>query len=167
MNNIILFGFPGAGKSYIGSLLRDTFGYYFIEGDTFLPQSMLSALNTNTPITDEMRDEFMDVLIGEYNNAIQTYDKVVLSQTFLQDRHRTRFQHNFPETLFLLVEAPDPMREIRYMDRKSLSFNVEYLRKMVSLFEPITVPYHRIYNENEGTQEIIQQLQLLGIKESS
>ncbi|MCC7359723.1 MAG: hypothetical protein IT317_09610, partial [Anaerolineales bacterium] len=35
---LILFGLPGAGKSYVGRVVRDAFGYHLHEADDDIPE---------------------------------------------------------------------------------------------------------------------------------
>lgn len=154
MQHLIFFGLPGAGKTYAGKFIASTFDYEFFDGDQELPDEMIQALNKNEPITDEMRDIFMKRLEEKYSTLIQTHTHVILSQTFLQDRHRQQFHRAFPSAKFILIKAPDTLREDRYTHRKEFSFNVSYLRKMVERFEPISVPYTILSNVQEGSESI-------------
>ncbi len=75
---LYLFGLPAAGKNFVGTVLADTFGYTFYDGDLDLPKAMREAVRDGRPFTDEMRDEFYATII----------DRIGELQTAA---HRTRF----------------------------------------------------------------------------
>ncbi len=59
---LIVFGLPGAGKTYVGKLLKDEFGFYFYDGDRDLTDEMRQALKEKKLFNDSMRDVFFQQL---------------------------------------------------------------------------------------------------------
>src|SRR5690606_12522497 len=60
---LILFGVPGAGKSFAGHILRDDYGVHFHDADHELPEDMRHALASKLPVTDDMRQRFFERVI--------------------------------------------------------------------------------------------------------
>src|SRR5690606_4548719 len=55
---LVLFGIPGAGKTYVGRVLAADFGFHFRDVDQDLPDEMREAIVNKQPVTDAMRDAF-------------------------------------------------------------------------------------------------------------
>ena len=83
---LIVFGLPGAGKTYVGNLLRDEFGFYFYEGDRDLTDEMQQALKEKKLFNDSMRDVFFKNLIGKVSQLHKTKKHLVVAQTFIKEK---------------------------------------------------------------------------------
>jgi gluconate kinase len=151
---VVIFGKPGAGKSYVADILRDTFSYTIHDGDEDLPDDMKLALNKKMPITDAMRKRFIQNIIASTKILVIKFPKLVIHQTFLKEFMRDQFLEHFPDARFILVESDDAIRETRYMKRKYFNLGLPYLRIMTQLFEAPQIPHLTIYNNKEGTLEI-------------
>ena len=53
---IYLFGLPGAGKNYVGELLRDAWGLEFADADEWLLQDMRESLARKEGFTPEQSE---------------------------------------------------------------------------------------------------------------
>lgn len=153
---IVVFGKPGAGKSYVAQILTDSLGYVSHDGDTDLPKNMKEALFRKETITDEMRKEFTANMIGSVKLLISKHKKLVINQTFLKEYMRKQFLSAFPHAKFLLIESGDAIRENRYMKRKYFNLGLPYLRHMCVLFEPVTIPHQVLKNNTEGTKKLLE-----------
>ena len=159
----IVFGKPGAGKSYIADILEKSFGYFSFNGDDAIPTDMREQLFKRGVITDEMRKQFLENMVAAIKKLSLQHDKLVAHQTFLKEFMRKQILSTLPDATFLLVETADSIRENRYMKRKYFNLGLAYLRRMTDLFEPISIPHEVIFNNKEGPQEIIKQLQKISV----
>ena len=75
MNNIILIGMPGVGKSTVGVILAKVLGYQFIDADLLIQQQENRLLKEI--IAQEGEEGFLDIE-GRVNAGIQT-EKAVIS----------------------------------------------------------------------------------------
>jgi gluconokinase len=151
---IIIFGKPGAGKSFVADILRNTFGYTIHDGDDDLPGDMKLTLDNKLPITDNMRKRFIENIIASTTKLAKNYPKLVIQQTFLKEFMRKQFIEVFPNAQFILIECDDAIRETRYMKRRYFNLGLPYLQHMSKLFEAPHIPHALIYNNNEGTKEV-------------
>lgn len=74
MNNIVLIGMPGAGKSTIGVILAKVLGYEFIDSDLLIQAQEKSLLK------DIIKDNGLEGFIGienQINSEIQTQKTVI------------------------------------------------------------------------------------------
>ena len=162
---MIVFGLPGAGKSYVADVLSKSFGFTHYNGDTDIPKDMRDALWRKEKITDDMRRQFIANMIASIKKMTNTEKKLVIHQTFLKEFMRKQFLAAFPKVQFLLVETPPVLREQRYMKRKYFNLGLEYLRHMSALFEPVKIPHSVITNSKDGKEDIEGQFEkLLGEK---
>src|SRR5688572_15751898 len=133
---LVLFGVPGAGKSYVGHILQDSFGFTFHDADHDLPDDVRHALANKLPVTDDMRDRFFARVIASTARLramletpsdespqdsdsplpegeglgvrVRPCERLVIAQAFMKERHRRLILDHFPDAQFVLIETePD------------------------------------------------------------
>lgn len=156
---IIVFGLPGAGKTYVGKILQKHFNHFFYDGDNDLTDEMKQAIATQSAFTEEMRDIFFKKLLESTCTLERTYKKVVITQTFIKEKYRNMFQEKIPSATFLLVETDSLIREKRLGNRHEYPLDIEYSQQMVKNFETPQIPHHKIVNNEEGEEDVKKQLQ--------
>ena len=159
MSLIILFGLPGTGKTYVGKILKEYFGFYFYDGDNDLTEEMIDAIKTKTVFTDQMRDRFFIILIKKIQSLKSKYQKLVVSQTFIKEKYRLQLLKKIPEAKFFLIKTKRFLREKRLIERKDYPLDLEYARKMVKNFETPKIDHKVIKNNKEGAKYIKKQIQ--------
>lgn len=164
MTLIVVFGLPGAGKTYVSKILQKHFGYFFYDGDLDLPEDMKSAISKSLPITDDMREVFFANIVSSIKKLQKTHSKIVIAQTFIKEKYRNLIKKEFPTTQFILVHATETVRTKRITERVEYPLDLNYVKKMVQIFETPHIDHVSIDNETDGEEEILKQLSLLGIK---
>jgi gluconokinase len=104
---VFLFGLSGAGKNYCGRLFAPKMEYFFYDLDADLTPAMRSAIAEGRPFTDEIRDEFFDVVIERISQLKEVHPRLLLAQGAYKERHRIRVKNAHPGLEFLWVDAPD------------------------------------------------------------
>ena len=158
MRLFFIFGYPGSGKTYVSTILKNEFGFYHHDGDHDIPQNMKQALQNEAPITDTMRDTFFQALLLSTKTLVQTHTNLVVSQTFLKDSYRKQFLNTFPHAQFLYVQTNEQIRNMRLKNRTNYPLSPIYAQKMVSNFEQPSIPYKTIENNEAGDTKLIEQL---------
>ena len=153
----VTFGLPGAGKTYAARLFEE-FGFTVHDGDDDLPDAMREAISTQQPINDDMRDEFFSRIIAHVEQLLPKHPKLVVAQTFIKEKYRRRFLEHFPFAQFVLVEANDPIRELRLERRTNQPLEPDYTRKMIAMFETPHIPYQVITNDADGALQLEDQI---------
>lgn len=149
---IVVFGFPGAGKSYISRLMGHR-GCRVLEGDDFLPPPMRDLILRAAPVPDFLRDEYFQSLYRAVAQALAETPlsvPLVISQTFMLRQHRLDFLRRFPMTHFVLVVCEEGERRVRLERRSSsegLRLETNYAQKMCTRFDAPTFPHFYIRNE--------------------
>lgn len=155
---LVIFGKPGAGKSYVADIAARSFGYFSHNGDDDLPAPMKELLLQKGTITDTMRKKFAANMIATVQKLSKKHENLIVHQTFLKEFMRIQILNAFPYAKFILVKSDDAVREQRYLAREYFNLGLSYLRHMTDLFEPVQIPHTVLKNNSEGPTHIVEQL---------
>lgn len=161
MSPVILFGLPGTGKTFIGKIFEKYFNYYFYDGDYDLTPEMKIAIKTKTVFTDQMRDVFFKILIDKIKSLTKKHKRLVVAQTFIKEKYRIDLLKKIPKAKFILIEAKKDIREKRLMERIDYPLDLEYARKMEGNFEKPKIDCQIIINDDDGGENIKEQIKKL------
>ena len=153
----IVFGLPGAGKTYVGKLFKDEFGFFFFDGDKELTDEMQQALKEKNLFNDSMRDVFFQSLINKVLQLHRTKKHLVVAQTFIKEKYRNQLLKAMPFARFILVQTKKVLREKRLLQRNDL--DQDYVKKMITLFEKPTIEHFKIRNDTNGKIQLIKRLE--------
>src|SRR5512133_403441 len=104
---IFLFGLLGCGKNYVGKILEE-FGLHFYDADQDLTPPMKSAIANHQVFTDQMRDEYFDIVICKVAELQNNHRDLVVAQALFKNKHRWKILNAFPDARFLWVQcAPE------------------------------------------------------------
>ena len=90
--SIIIMGVAGSGKSTIASLLSDMLGYVYLEGDDFHSAEAKAMMAAGIPLTDALRESWIDRLCQQLSLCQQQQKSCVLSYSGLIARQRQRIR---------------------------------------------------------------------------
>jgi len=159
MKLFVFFGLPGAGKTFAGKVAQKYFDYHFYDGDNDLTPQLHEAFQNSTIVTDDMRDAFFYNLTKSVKRLMQQYDKLIVSQTFIKEKYRKQFLDVFPSAKFVLIQAPEELREKITIQVKEYTLDAEYVKKMAAIFESAHIPHEVLRNDFVGEEKIKEQLQ--------
>jgi gluconokinase len=113
----IVMGISGCGKSLIGEKLAQALGGIFEDADDFHPPANIEKMSNGTPLEDEDRWPWLDILRERIVAQSQTATCYVLACSALKQIYRDRLRGNdSPETLnFVYLEGT----------KKSIRFRME------------------------------------------
>lgn len=158
---LVIFGLPGAGKSYLGTVLEKTFGFCHYDGDSALPLNMKKALLRGQPVTDRQRSIFFNKLIQQVKKISAYHKRIAVSQTFIKEQYRLLFAKNFPKIMFLLVRTNTLIREKRLSKRATFPLKKEYQRTISLMFEPPRISHVTIDNNASGKKILVAQMKTI------
>jgi len=156
----ITFGLPGAGKTYVARIFSE-YDFYVHDGDDDLTQDMKTAIATQSPINDTMRDAFFNQIIQSIYRLKPEHPRLIVAQTFIKEKYRLLVREHFPEAQFILVEADANIREERLIQRTHQMLDIDYTRKMRLIFEPPRIDHMIINNNGHGEREIKRQIEAI------
>jgi gluconate kinase len=157
----IIFGLPGAGKSYLGNVLQKTFGFFHYDGDDALPMNMKKILIKGERITNRQRSIFFNKLLQQIKKISAYHKRIAVSQTFIKEQYRLLFAKHFPKITFLLIHTDTLIREKRLARRKIFPLKKRYQHTMSLMFEPPRIAHLIINNNAPGKKMLITQLQTI------
>lgn len=158
---IVVFGKPGAGKSYVAQIIAEKFGYYSCNGDEALPADMKKKILEKSDVTTQMRERFVENMIIEVKQLLGMHHNVVLHQALIKEHMRQAIVTSFPNAIFIWVDCDHDLLKRRYMKREYFNLGLEYLQVMIDAFEEPQHAHIRIVNNNDGPENIVKQLMKL------
>ncbi|MHB1947156.1 MAG: shikimate kinase [Gammaproteobacteria bacterium] len=156
---IILFGLAGAGKSYAGEILANHFNYYFWDADGALPEKMRESVHNKQAFTQEMRDEFISLMIDKIKDLCETHQNLVVSQALYKETNRNEIKKYFPDALFIHVKS-DPAIVLQRLKDRNDWVDPTYADQIAANFEEPQLP-HKILINNQDEKAVIEQLKLI------
>lgn len=153
----LTFGLPGAGKTYVAHVFEE-FGFFFHDGDDDLTEAMKIAIATQSPIDDTLRDAFFENIVHSIEHLRLQTPRLVVAQTFIKEKYRRRVLDHFPEARFVLVQADAVIRERRLTHRTHQALDLDYARRMTTIFEPPLILHNLILNNSDGRDHLRQQI---------
>ncbi|MFN7009922.1 MAG: gluconokinase [Allorhizobium sp.] len=85
-------GVSGCGKSSVGALLAERLGLPFIEGDVLHPKANVDKMATGTPLADDDRWPWLDIIGAEMAAALGRGEGIVVSCSALKKVYRDRLR---------------------------------------------------------------------------
>jgi gluconokinase len=85
---VIIFGVSGAGKTTIGQLLAEEFGWRFYEADDFHSQANTDKMRQGVPMTDEDRWPWLESLRQLIKRCLAAGENAVLACSALKEAYR-------------------------------------------------------------------------------
>ena len=93
---VLVMGVCGCGKSTVGQQLAREIGAAFIEGDTFHSAANIAKMAAGTPLTDEDREGWLQILAVQLTQARAERRSVVLACSALKHRYRDTLRSGAP-----------------------------------------------------------------------
>ena len=107
-------GVAGCGKSEVGERIAKALGLPLIEGDAFHPPENVAKMRSGTPLTDDDRAGWLDVLARELASRPQG---AVLTCSALKRSYRDRLRGATPRLLFVHLALPQEAAQRRVASR--------------------------------------------------
>lgn len=158
---IVIFGHPGAGKTYTGTILQEHFGFYLYDADDDLTSDIKKAIEKKLPFTNLMRDVFFSKVLQQITRMSKKHTQLAVCQTFIKERYRQQVKNAFPHAVFLYVYAQDMVRKRRLHKRATMPLNATYAEQMVKNFDKPDSYVIKINNTTKGKEELVQQLRAI------
>lgn len=98
---VIVMGVTGCGKSAVGAALAARLGAVFIEGDALHPVENIAKMAAGTPLTDEDRAGWLDMIGQAVAAEIEPGRNVVATCSALKRSYRDRLRRFVPDLVFM------------------------------------------------------------------
>jgi len=105
MSLYVVMGVSGCGKSSVASRLAEARGGDFLDADDFHPPANTAKMAAGTPLTDEDRWGWLDLLNGELKNRSANGLDTFLACSALRQVYRDRLAVGLPALRFIYLQG--------------------------------------------------------------
>lgn len=148
----LLFGKAGSGKSYIGRMSSLAYGFHFHDADEDLPERFRIAIENQQRVADEVREEYIDVVIATIRRLMLSSKDLCICQALFRNKYREKILEAIPSLEYVWVDAPDDLILSRLENRAGHLASSGYAEMVNRIFEIPTVPHVRFENGNDSTR---------------
>jgi gluconokinase len=114
---IVVMGVSGSGKSSVGKALAAALGWEFQDGDDYMPAANVRKMASGTPLTDEDRLPWLDILGDLIANKLADGVPLVLACSALKESYRQRLQQGDPQLIFVHLAGDFDLIQSRLEER--------------------------------------------------
>lgn len=162
MNNIVVMGVCGSGKSTIAAALAKRLGGIYRDGDDFHPESNRQKMASGIPLDDDDRQGWLDQLA----QLISSHDDpaagpLCLACSALRKAYRDRLRQADDTLQFIFLYGTEEQLAERLQGRDNHFMPAALLRSQLSTLEP---PKHAIqvnikFSVDEIVNEVARQIE--------
>jgi gluconate kinase len=145
----LLFGKAGSGKSYIGKLASLTYGFHFHDADEDLPERFRRAIENQEKVTDEVREEYIEIVIATIRRLMLTHKDICICQALFRNKYREKILEAIPSVDYVWDDAPDDLILSRLENRAGHLAPRGYAEMVNKIFEMPTVAHVKFENGND------------------
>ncbi len=145
---VVVMGVAGSGKTTIGRRLAQALGVPFVEGDDFHDPENIERMARGEPLTDQLRQPWLDRLNRELHRRRAT--GVVLAASALTEAARRRLTEGLDDLRFVVLTGDRELLRKRLEQRKGHFFDPDLLDSQLATLE---VPDDGIVVPIDGTPE--------------
>lgn len=133
---LIVMGVSGCGKSTIARKLAAIYDLNFIEADDFHSEQAIRHMANERPLTDSMRQPWVDQIKHSLKINAQCNRNTVLAFSGLRYAHRESCRYIFPNTLFIHLKASHKTIQERINQRQNHFMPASLLDSQFTALEP-------------------------------
>ncbi len=156
---LFLFGLAGAGKNFVGDLFGTYSGRHVYHADTDIPKSMQDAIAERRTFTEQMRDEFFEVIRRKMATLQSEHPQLIVTQAAYKQRHRDFITQHIAGVQFIHVTANDELI-LKRLNRRGDWISPEYASQMRAQFEAPSSQCPEIANNGTSAEILLQVEQL-------
>lgn len=158
----VLFGPPGVGKSYIGSLLAEQKKWQFFDADNiYLNDDELRYLLQSGKYDQTVRDRFVQKLMVTVEHLLAEHSgsDLIIAEAFTKEKNRAEFMKYFDnQVTYIMVHASRSLAFERMRARMKKEDHVvdESIFEFVwDEFESPKIPHKTLRNTKKSDQALI------------
>ncbi len=135
---LIVMGVSGVGKTTVARALADRIGGRYMEADAFHPPENIAAMAAGKPLTDGMRQPWLEALSDAMQQALtsQPDTPVVVACSALKRSYRDVLRANNPDAVVVYLAADPDVIRARITARTDHFMPPSLLDSQLSTLEP-------------------------------
>ncbi|WIB79268.1 gluconokinase [Curtobacterium sp. MCPF17_002] len=156
-------GVSGSGKSTVAAMVAEQLGWDFAEGDAMHPQVNVDKMHAGTPLTDEDRWPWLDVIAAWIRDHLDGGTPGVVTCSALKRSYRDVLRA--PGVVFVHVAGDGTLIEDRMTQRSGHFMPTSLLASQLATLEPpqpdeahVTIAADR--TPQEESAEVLERLAL-------
>lgn len=137
---IILMGVSGSGKTTVGTILADSLGWDFIEGDRYHPPANVTKMSRGVPLTDSDRKPWLIRLNEIIRESALHGTSLIVACSALKQSYRDMLTEGVPDARFVFLKGNQALiadrlseRSGHYMPPSLLSSQFEALEELIAV----------------------------------
>ncbi|ROP60617.1 gluconokinase/shikimate kinase [Curtobacterium sp. PhB115] len=131
---LVVMGVSGSGKSTVAAMVAERLGWEFAEGDSMHPQANVDKMHAGTPLTDEDRWPWLDVVAGWIRGHLEAGTNGVVTCSALKRSYREVLRA--PGVVFVHVAGDGALIEARMSSRSGHFMPTSLLSSQLATLEP-------------------------------
>jgi carbohydrate kinase (thermoresistant glucokinase family) len=164
---IVVMGVSGSGKSTVGKLLAENLGARFIDGDDLHPKANRVKMASGTPLNDEDRWPWLDLVgaaLAGAPNPIDVFELVkptgtVVACSALKRIYRDRILAAAPGTIFVHLHGTPELLASRMKAREGHFMKETMLASQLETLEPLEPGEPgKVYDISLSADEIVRRV---------
>jgi gluconokinase len=134
VQQIVVMGVSGCGKSTVGQGLASRLGLRFVEGDVLHPPRNVALMASGTPLTDEDRQGWLQSVAAELATAPSP--GVVITCSALKRSYRNLLRQQAPRLRLVYLTGPAALLSERMQSRPGHYMPPSLLPSQLQTLEP-------------------------------
>ena len=131
---LVVMGVSGSGKSTVAAMVAEQLGWAFAEGDAMHPAANVDKMHAGTPLTDEDRWPWLDVVAGWIRGHLQAGTNGVVTCSALKRSYRDVLRAS--GVVFVHVAGDRALLEERMSARSGHFMPTSLLESQLATLEP-------------------------------
>ena len=154
---VVVMGVSGSGKSTVGAQLAAALGLEFLEGDSLHSERNVSRMASGIPLTDEDRQEWLDLLSQRLAKAAQGQRGLVVSCSALKRAYRDKLRQGAPDLVLVHLTGDKALLAARTADRPGHYMPASLLTSQLETLESPWPDEHALtFDVAQEPQSIVQ-----------
>ena len=134
---VVVMGVSGSGKTTIGALVADAKSVPFVDADDLHPIDNVKKMAAGTPLDDEDRWPWLDIVGRRLQEAEESGEGVVMACSALRRVYRDRIRATAPGTIFLHLHGSLEVLTARIEGRSGHFMPATLLQSQLDTLEPL------------------------------